>query len=55
MSQRDGIVKCDCERLAAIRKCPLTRAYLERTTGFEPTTLTLARLWFTSAESVAVP
>ena len=29
--------------------------YRERTTGFEPATLTLARLWFTSAESVPVP
>ena len=28
--------------------------YRERTTGFEPATLTLARLWFTSAESVPV-
>ncbi len=29
---------------------------MERTTGFEPATLTLAkRLWFTSAESVPVP
>ena len=29
--------------------------FLERTTGFEPATLTLARLWFPSAESVPVP
>ena len=28
---------------------------MERTTGFEPATLTLARLWFPSAESVPVP
>ena len=28
---------------------------MERTTGFEPATLTFARLWFTSADSVPVP
>jgi Zn-finger in ubiquitin-hydrolases and other protein len=59
-SQRDGVVKCDCEWLAAIRKCLLNRpdmerTTVERTTGFEPATLTLARLWLTSAESAALP
>ena len=29
--------------------------YREWTTGFEPATLTLARLWFPSAETVPVP
>ena len=35
----------------------LTSNSMERTTGFEPATLTLAkkRLWFPSAESVPVP
>ena len=28
---------------------------MEWTTGFEPATLTLARLWFPSAETVPVP
>ena len=44
VSLRDGILKCDCEWLAAIWKCPLSRPDMERTTGFEPATLTLAKV-----------
>ena len=54
MSQRDGIIKCDCERLTAIRKCPLSRPDIERTTGFEPATLTLARRRICSAKTAAL-
>jgi hypothetical protein len=41
----------------AVKTTADQNVYRERTTGFEPATLTLAkkRLWFPSAESVPVP
>jgi hypothetical protein len=40
---------------AAVKMGADQGSYRERTTGFEPATLTLARLWFPSAETVPDP